>query len=176
MDTTRSCWVALALVGLLLSTTACEDLAPEPEEQEAVEAAVRTYLDSLAAAYSSLDVTVMTEHATGAEIVSVQEVIRTLVSSGDRIDASLLSVEVENLMIFRGVNATARTLEVWEVIRYDAFTGEEKARNQASIQKGLIQLRLRDGRWMVTGRRVLDRQGESRWTVTTPTPDPGAEP
>lgn len=165
--------IAIALLALtLLVGLGCEDSAPSPEVREAVEARVRAYLDALAVAYSSLDAGVLEPYAMGAEVAAVRQVLRTLLGSGDRIEARLLRVEFERIDVFRMVNATVRTMEVWEVVRFDAYTGREKGRNSGSVQHSIVQLRLVEEEWMVTARRVLETDGASRWEMPTPTTEP----
>jgi hypothetical protein len=72
------------------------------------------------------------------------------------------------MSVFRGINATVRLIEVWDVKRYDAFTGREKGRNPSSLQNSIIQMRLIDGRWVVVGWSLLK--------VATPVESPAAEP
>jgi len=167
--------ITLALV-LALVTQGCEDTTPSEEQHAAIEKALHGYLGQLAEAYSGLDASVLENHATGGEIASVQRLLNTLATSGDRVESDLLGLEFEDIQVFREVNATVRLMEVWDVGRYDAYTGHEKGRNPGSIQHSLIQLRLMDGRWMVTARRVLETEGQSKWTVPTPAPDETPEP
>ena len=163
----------VAVAAVVLVASGCEDLEPSAAEQELLEEAIHGYLDRLAAAYSDLDAGALEGHATGGEIAEVHKVLKKLAASGDRVEASLLRVELENVKVFREVNATVGTMEVWDVARYDAFNGREKASNPNAIQRAVIQLRLVDGRWLVTARRVLGQEAGPRWNVTTPTPDPG---
>jgi hypothetical protein len=147
-------------------TLACENVEPTPEEQADVEALLLGYLEALAQAYSDLDASRLEPFAAPQEIQSVQKVLNQLAQAGDRVEATLLNLEVERLDIFRRVNATVRLTEVWDVARFDAFTGEEKVRNPQSVQTSMIQLRLTDAGWRVTARRVLETATESRWAVT----------
>ncbi len=168
----RSRWLSVALVAaVLLTLQACEDLEPKPEDREAIEAALGGYLHALARAYSDRDVSLLSEHATGSELAAVHKLLRQLGTSGDRLQATLLQWDVERMQVFREINATVTLTEVWDVGRYDAYTGREKGRNPQSVQSSLIQLRLMDGAWMVTGRQVQGAgQVESRWNVETPVP------
>jgi hypothetical protein len=159
--------VAVALVGL----QACEDVEPEAAEREAIEAVLENYLHALARAYSERDVSVLSDYATGSEMAAVQKLLRQLAGGGDRLEATLLQWDVERIEVFREVNATVRLTEVWDVGRFDAYSGVERGRNPQSVQSSLVQLRLMDGTWKVTARLVQGtEQGDSRWTVSTPTP------
>ncbi len=166
----RTALVAILALGLLGS--GCEDSTPTTEVRQAVESRVGAYLDALAVAYSSLDAGVLEPYATSGEIVAVRKLLKTLLESGDRVEAQLLRVEYENIDVFRIVNATVRTIEVWQVVRFDPYTGREKGRTDGSVQHAIIQLRLVDGRWMVTARRVLESDGVNRWGLPTPAPTP----
>jgi hypothetical protein len=62
------------------------------------------------------------------------------------------------MAMFRGVNATVRLIEVWDVTRYGALDGREKGRNPSSLQNTLLQLRLVEGRWAVVGRTIMSQE------------------
>jgi hypothetical protein len=163
---------ALILVGaLVLAGTACENTTPSEVERQQVEAAVRAYLDGLTRAYSELSVAPLEGLATGSEIADVRTILQTLASSGDRVEAHMRTIEFMNMEVFREVNATVTLVEVWDVVRFDAYTGREKGRNDSSVQSSIIQLRRIEGRWMVTARRVRGLEAGPRWAVTTPTPE-----
>jgi hypothetical protein len=146
--------VVVAAVGL-----ACERSEPTDEERSAIEGRITAYLHALADAYSSLDASALSEYATGSETSEVTTMIRGLVGTGDRVEARLLSVEFTSLTVFREINANVTANEVWEVVRYDAFSGREKGRTPTSVQDTMFQLRKVDGTWMITARRV-NPQGE----------------
>ena len=155
--------LTLAAAGCLLLCGGCENTEPTTVEREAVESTVMAYLHALADAYSSINATPLEPFATRAEILDVQKMLRVLAGSGDRVEARLLSAEFNGVDIFREVNATVTITEVWEVVRFDAFTGREKGRNPTSIQDSIIQLRLIDGSWMITARRVIGEEMGPRW-------------
>jgi len=161
--------MALGLLALLPALEGCEKLDPDPEDRLEIEAAVRGYLERLAEAYSSLDVGKLEGSATANEIAAVQQQLRTLASSGDRVHATLLQVDVTTIQMFRVVNASVETTEVWDVTRYDVYTGHEKGRNTASVQRALLQLRRVDGTWLVSARAVVERP-------PTPVPEPESAP
>jgi hypothetical protein len=156
----------VVLAALLIS--ACEDTTPSPEERQVIEMAVRGYLDAKAEAYSTLNLEPLEGIASPNEIAAVRKLLTQLAQTGDRIDSSLIGFEVEDMSVFRGINATVRLIEVWDVKRYDAFTGREKGRNPSSLQNSIIQMRLIDGRWVVVGWSLLK--------VATPVESPAAEP
>jgi hypothetical protein len=162
--------VALATVCAALLATGCDDTVPSASERTAVESSVTGYLHALADAYSSLSVEPLEPVATRNEIEEVRKTLRGLAGTGDRVEARLLSVELVSVSVFREVNATVTTTEVWDVTRFDAFTGHERGRNPTSIQDSIIQLRLVDGAWRVSARRVVGQEAGPRWKVETPTP------
>ncbi len=164
-----SLWLAVAL--LLVVTGGCENTTPTPQEREEITSVVTQYLHRLADAYTNMDTSRLEGVAAKGERAAVYKLLEKLAQSGDRLEATLLKVEIEKIDVFRVVNATVKTLEVWEVRRLDAYTGEEKGKNPGSVQHALIQLRKIDGKWMVTSRRVLETQGGSLWEVATPVPE-----
>lgn len=159
-------FVLLISLGLaILVCAGCEDTTPDPQERQAVELAVSTYLHALTEAYSNLNVEPIEDLATGAEVEDVRRMLRGMAGTGDRVEARLLSAEFNSISVFREVNSTVATTEVWDVTRFDAFNGREKGRNPTSIQDSIIQLRLIEGRWMITARRVIGQEAGPRWKV-----------
>jgi len=158
--------VVLILGGLC----GCEKTVPDVDQREAIEACVQGYLSALADAYSDLDTTPLEGWASPQEIAAVRKLLRGLASTGDRVESTLRGIEFENLEIFREINATVTLVEIWDVVRVDAYTGREKGANNSSVQNTILQMRFIDNRWWVTGRRVIGDGGKPRWNVTTPTP------
>jgi hypothetical protein len=91
-----------------------------------------------------------------------------LQNTGDRIDAQLTGFDIETMSVFRGINATVRVIEVWDITRYGAANGIEKGRFESTVQRSLLQLRLIDGQWIVVGRSNLEQ--------STPIPQPEPSP
>jgi hypothetical protein len=160
--------VALAAIPVLaFVVVACERTTPRPEQREAILATVEGYLEALADAYSNFDLSALEEYASPNEIAAVRKNIHDLGRlTGDRVDSTLLRFEVEHLEVFREINATVRLIEVWDVVRYDATSGVRKGHTPNSIQYSLLQLRRVEGRWLVVGRSILERE-----TAATPTED-----
>lgn len=159
--------VAVGAVLAAVATFGCENTTPDPEQEAAVQQAVDRYLDALAESYSNLNVKPLEGLASPNEIARVRNLLQSLAQTGDRVDSSLRGYQVDHLEVFREINATVRLIEVWDVVRYNAFTGEEKGRTPDSIQKTVLQLRLVDGKWIVIGRSVLERE--------TPPPEGGED-
>ncbi len=157
MDRAWRVVVAMMVAGSVMLAVGCERTEPSDAQREAIEAAVQGYLSALAESYSSLSVEPLEGHASAREMAAVRDLLEGLVASGDRVEATLLNFEVDALEVFRGVNATVRLVEVWQVVRYDAFTGAEKGRNPSSVQHTILNLRKVDGEWLVTARIITER-------------------
>lgn len=159
---THAGWTRLAatfaIVGIALAGAGCGAGGPSPEQQAAIEAATRGYLQALAKSYSTLDLSYLEGHASPVEIRNVRNLLQQLANSGDRLEATLVGVEITGLDVFRDVNASVALVEVWDLVRFDALTGREKGRTEGSVQTTLIQLRFIDGEWLVIGRHIVDRE------------------
>jgi hypothetical protein len=154
----KRCIMVPALILAMLFAAACENTDPTPEERQAVEAAVRGYLDALAEAYSTLDVSVLEGHASPNEIAYVKKLLTELLQkTGDRLDAEMVGFEIQSMSVFRDINATVRLWEVWDITRVGAADGIEKGRT-TSIQNTLLQMRLVDGRWICVGRSIMSQE------------------
>ena len=154
----------LALLLAMLCAAACENTDPTPEEQQAVETAVRGYLFALAEAYSTLDINVLEGHASPNEIAYVKKLLTELLQkTGDRLDADMVGFEIQSMSVFRSINATVRLVEVWDITRFGAADGIEKGRTENSIQNTLLQMRLVEGKWICIGRSIMSQE--------TPIPD-----
>jgi hypothetical protein len=148
----------LTLTVAMLFAAACENTDPTPEERQAVEAAVRGYLDALADAYSTLDVSVLEGHASPNEIAYVKKLLTELLQkTGDRLDAEMVGFEIQSMSVFRDINATVRLWEVWDITRIGAADGIAKGRT-TSIQNTLLQMRLVDGTWICVGRSIMSQE------------------
>jgi hypothetical protein len=156
---------ALVLVAAVVLCFGCENTTPTAEQREEIEGITKGYLNDLAEAYSSMDVSELGRHASRREIDEVYKLLEKLSKTGDRLEATLLLVEVQDVEVFRRVNATVKLVEVWDVGRYDAFNGREKGRNPRSVQQSVIQLRVVDSEWKVIGRRVMETERGSAWGV-----------
>jgi len=161
--------LVLGLALGLLMVAACENTDPSPQEAQAIEEAVGGYLNALAEAYSTLDTGALEGHASPNEIAAVHKLLKELLqSTGDRIDSQLMGFDIETMTVFRGINATVRLIEVWDITRYGAADGVEKGHFENTIQRTLLQLRLIEGRWIVVGRSNLEQE--------TPVPQPEEAP
>ncbi len=155
------------LVVVVVAAAGCEAESLDPAERAAVEKTIDGYLHALAESYSNLDVSSLEGWAAPNEIAAVHQLLSSLAQTGDRVESTLRGYHVEHVGVFRQLNATARLVEVWDVVRYNAYTGVEKGRTPDSIQNTLIQLRRVDGRWLVVGRSIVARE--------TPVPEGGPE-
>ncbi len=166
----------MLLIALVAMVIACNGSTPSDEVRQKIEAVTMAYLNDLARAYSENDLGVLKEHAAPREINEVRKLLEELQTTGDRLHSTLLHAEILKVTVFRRVNATVTLTEVWDVGRYDAYTGHEKGRNPHSIQSSIVQMRRIDGIWMVIGRRVMETQKGSAWGVATPIPTSTSEP
>ena len=159
--------LTLTWVLALIVTAGCEAERLDPAERAEVDRTIDGYLNALARSYTNLDVSPLDQWASPNEVAAVHKLLTDLARTGDRVESTLRGYHIENIGVFRQLNATARVVEVWDVVRYNAFTGEEKGRTPDSIQNTLIQLRKIDGTWKVVGRAILERE--------TPIPEEDAE-
>ena len=149
-------WVAaLALLAGVLAAAGCEETSVSPAQRAELDRAVAGYLDALAESYSTLDVRPLEEWASPIEVATVRRILKSLVTTGDRVEATLRGYEVDRMAMFRGINATVWVVEVWDLVRYDAFSGVEKGRTDGSVQQSMLQLRRADGRWQVIARSMV---------------------
>jgi hypothetical protein len=157
MTTLRSALV-FGLTLAMLAAVGCENTDPSPDERALIEQAVGGYLNALAEAYSTLDTSALEGHASPNEIAAVRKLLKELLqNTGDRIDAQLTGFDIETISVFRGINASVRLIEVWDITRYGAADGIEKGRFESTVQRTLLQLRLIDGHWLVVGRSNLEQ-------------------
>jgi hypothetical protein len=162
MTSPRSRFITtLLVVAIAVGMSGCGPDEPSPEQRAAVESAVRGYLDALARCYSSLNLSHLEGYASPVEVRNVRNLLQQLANTGDRIEATLVGVEVTGLDIFRDVNASVALVEIWDVVRFDALTGREKGRRPNSVQTTLIQLRKIEGEWLVIGRHIVERDQPS---------------
>lgn len=167
MTAARSLTVLTVLLATLF-VAACENTEPSPEVRLEVETAVRGYLDALAEAYSTLDVSGLEGHASPNEIAHVKKLLTELLQkTGDRIDADLVNFDIQSMSMFRSINVTVRQWEVWDITRVGAGDGIEKG-HTTSIQHTILQMRIVDGKWICVGRSIMSQE--------TPIPDEEPSP
>jgi len=167
MTAARSLTVLTVLLATLF-VAACENTEPSPEVRLEVETAVRGYLDALAEAYSTLDVSGLEGHASPNEIAHVKKLLTELLrKTGDRIDADLVNFDIQSMSMFRSINVTVRQWEVWDITRVGAGDGIEKG-HTTSIQHTILQMRIVDGTWICVGRSIMSQE--------TPIPDEEPSP
>ena len=162
----------VVLLLAMLFAAACENTEPSSEQRLEVEAAVTAYLEALADAYSTLDVSVLEDHASPNEIAHVKKLLTELLQkTGDRIDADLIDFDIQSMSVFRSINATVRLWEVWDITRVGAADGIEKG-HTTSIQHTIIQMRLIDGTWICVGRSIMSQETPIPDGEPSPTVDP----
>ena len=162
----------LAVLLVMLFAVACENTEPSPEVRLEIDAAVRGYLDALAEAYSTLDVSVLEGHASPNEIAHVKKLLTELLQkTGDRIDADLVGYDIQSMSVFRSINATVRLWEVWDITRVGAADGIEKG-HTTSIQHTIVQMRKVEGTWICVGRSIMSQETPVPDEEPSPTEDP----
>jgi len=162
----------LAVLLAMLFAVACENTEPSPEVRLEIDAAVRGYLDALAEAYSTLDVSVLEGHASPNEIAHVKKLLTELLQkTGDRIDADLVGYDIQSMSVFRSINATVRLWEVWDITRVGAADGIEKG-HTTSIQHTIVQMRKVEGTWICVGRSIMSQETPIPDEKPSPTEDP----
>lgn len=164
----------MCATALLLGMSGCEQSEPDTADRAALEQLIHDYLDGLAEAYSSMSLEPLEGLASPNEIAAVRQLLRQLTGTGDRLEATLRNVEIDHLEVFRSVNATVRLIEVWDLVRYDAFNGRVKGRSEGSLQSTILQFRKVDGHWIVVGRSIMQRPTPP--PDDTPSPLPIASP
>jgi len=160
---TSACLLAAALV----VAGGCDTSVPDPAVRAEIDQTVSGYLNALAESYTNLNTSSLEQWASPNEVLAIHKLLTDLARTGDRVQSTLRGYHVEHLEIFREINATVRLIEVWDVVRFDTFSGVEKGRTPNSIQSSLLQLRRVDGRWIVIGRSIMERE--------TPVPDESQE-
>jgi hypothetical protein len=162
----------LAVLLVMLFAVACENIEPSPEVRLEIDARVRGYLDALAEAYSTLDVSVLEGHASPNEIAHVKKLLTELLhKTGDRIDADLVGFDIQSMSVFRSINATVRLWEVWDITRVGAADGIEKG-HTTSIQHTIVQMRKVEGTWICVGRSIMSQETPVPDEEPSPTEDP----
>jgi hypothetical protein len=146
---------ALAVLAGALAAAGCEDISASPAQRAEIERVVAGYLDALADSYSSLDTRPLEAWASPIEVATVRRILRSLVTTGDRVEATLRSYQLDRMEVFRGINATVWVIEVWDLVRYDAFSGVEKGRTDGSVQQTMLQLRKSEVGWQVIARSIV---------------------
>ena len=141
----------------MLGLAGCEsDRTASPEDEAAVLAMLEEYLPRLALAYSSGEGSVLEGFAAQKEIAGVKGRIRNLLNESREIHPTFKSVLLEDVKVWRHVNAYATTLEVWDlrVVAEGTDTVLSEVYNQSNRVR--YQLKRRDNSWVVLFRQIED--------------------
>jgi hypothetical protein len=151
-------WLRIS-AGLLLAA-AC---GPSPEHQradrEVVQQALAAYLPRLAEAYASGDAEKLRGLAVAKEIATVHKSIADLANQGLSFRPRLKHITVESARLWRGVNAYATTVEVWDIDK--AVLGSDRILSQVRDEPHRVRYQLKryEGTWQVLYREVERRSG-----------------
>jgi len=152
----RSMGVRRSIALLLLAAAmAC---GPSAQEREARKQEIRqdleAYLARLAEAYASGDAEMLGGLAVKKEVASVAKLIGDLANQGLAYRPRLKQLTLEGVTVWREVNATATTLEVWDIDK--VVLGSERVLSQVRDQPHRVRylLKRREGSWQVLYRQV----------------------
>lgn len=152
--------IAAALALLLAAAAGCR---PQPEEiaveEEAIQAALRTYASRLSQAYAFTDATLLESIASQREIAAVQRNVESLAAQGQRIATDLKEMSIEELTMSDLDHAHVQTFEVWEIRVMDL--GSERVISVDPDQRNRVryQLEREAGEWRVLWRQRIDDRG-----------------
>ncbi len=142
---------------VILGLGACEsDRTADPEDAAQVLEMFEEYLPRLALAYSTGETSVLEGFAAEKEIAGMDGRIRDLRNESREIHPTFRSVQLEDVKVWRHVNAYATTLEVWDlqVVAEGTDIVLSEVYNQSNRVK--YQLKRRDGSWIVLFRQIED--------------------
>jgi hypothetical protein len=159
-----------AALACLMVFAACETDTPTEKERTEVTQVVHTFLVKLAEAYGNTDITPLEGIAAPRFMARARHDIDLLKAGGDRLEPSLLSLDITDMKIIRHANAYVAATEVWDTKRFDAVTGQLVGHDAHSVLHSHIQLKLIDHKWMVLVRDVDETATGPRLIVPTPTP------
>jgi hypothetical protein len=155
------------VVAAAAALAGCETDVPTPAERGEVAPLVRTFLVQLAHAYAELDPRALEGIAAPRLLAEARRDIETLRAGGIHLQPELVSLEITDLKVLRRANAYVACTEVWDTLRFDAFSGEMVGRDRASTLHSHIQLKKVDGRWLVLYREVEETATGPRLVVPT---------
>lgn len=152
----------------LAAAVACETEVPTAKEREAITPLVRRFLLQLATSYATLDAAPLAGIGAPRLIEQAGRDIQLLRAGGDRLEPSLVSLEITDLKVLRHANAYVVCTEVWDTRRYDATSGKLVGRDAHSVLHSRIQLKKVKGAWLVLYREVEETATGPRLALPTP--------
>jgi len=141
--------LVLAL-GLWVGCTGGREVAPD--DRQAIEAVLRAYADSMAAAYQAGDAAGIASLATEREQQRLAISIRELADEGRALRPVLKSFVVESIERAGNASVAANTLEVWD-LRVVALGTEQQVSESLDQENRLTYSLVREqGKWRVLSR------------------------
>jgi hypothetical protein len=153
-------WRAMSLRRLTLALLGAATLACGPTQQqeqahrEEIRQVVAAYLPKLAEAYATGDARVLAGLAVEKEVASVAKSIDDLAGQGLAFRPRLKQLTLEDVTVWRQVNAYVTTMEVWDIDKL--VLGTDRVLSQALDRSDRVryQLKRREGTWQVLYREV----------------------
>ena len=145
--------VALLLASLPLAGCSRSEKR-QAEARAAIETTVRAYAEQMAAAYESQDATRLEGVATGREITGLTRRLNDLAGEGRRLSTTLEEIVFEEIDPYDATNATARTLERWDLRVVHADSGTVLSESLDQKNRVAYQLVRDRGRWLVMFRQL----------------------
>jgi len=163
-------WVLLVVLAATLGLAACEQDQPTAEERAAIEPLIRSFLLSMALAYSQEDPAPMAEVSSPRFMEEVKRQIRLVQAGGRRLEPVLVEVEILDLKVLRRTNAFVSVRETWDTRSFDVRTGEMIGQDAESVLHSHIHLKRIDRQWRVLFRDVEETATSPRLVLPSPTP------
>lgn len=145
----------------------CESGQPSEAEREEISLLVKDFLQRLADAYGRMDAAPLEGVAAPRLIEKARWDIDVLRGGGDRLEPRLKSVEILSMKVLRHANGYVAAREVWDIRRFDSFTGELRGHDPESVLHTHIQLQRMKRRWVVLYRDVEETATGPRLVVPT---------
>ncbi len=145
------------LVALLVLLGGCAGDAGDvvsPEDRDAIRALLEAYLPEMAGAYASGRFEALEPYAVEKEIASLRKRINDLALGGRDLRPELLSLEIEDIVIWNHSNAFVTTVEVWDLKIF--ATGTDTVVSEVEKQRSRVkyQVKRRDEGWQVLYRTL----------------------
>jgi hypothetical protein len=119
-------------------------------DQQAIEAAIRSYLPKFAQAYATGDVGLLEGLAAAKEISSLDRRIRELAEEEGRVVVpNFRDLQVEQIRVWGHSNAFATTLEEWDLVVAAAGSMHELSRVEGQRNRVRYQLQREEASWTI---------------------------
>lgn len=136
---------------LIFAHLACQP--DEAKEKEEIKWVLEHYVQGLSKAYTKQNPALLKPFAAPLEVNQVRQFIKKLRYEGYALKPTLQNLTITYMDIYNGVNAFAKTVEVWQVTLVNAHTGEVVRKAMGQVLHVTYQLKKwdREG-WMITSR------------------------